>query len=85
MDTGTLEHLEHRHMHTPIFYYLQLVVEINLQPDWVKLKGLKRGRPQKYYLPDMKTKIIEDNKNNVQNDTIGIGPLDKQKIQSLQD
>ena len=33
----------------------------------------------------MQAKIIEDNKNNVQNDTTGIGLLDNQKIQNLQD
>jgi hypothetical protein len=37
------------------------------------LKGLKRENPQRYYLREMKSKMIESRKNNVQKDTTGIG------------
>lgn len=57
----------------------------DLKKQGIVFKGRKRTRPQKYYLTEMKAKIIEDNKNNVQNDTTGIGLLDNQKIQYLQD
>jgi hypothetical protein len=36
----------------------------DLQEQGIYLKGFKRSRPQRYYLTQMKSKIIEDNHNN---------------------
>ena len=49
----------------------------------INLVGFKRDRPQKYYLTEMKARIIEDNKNNVQNGTTGISPIEQQKMQTF--
>jgi len=57
----------------------------DLKRQGIIFKGKKRTRPQKYYLTEMKAKIIEDNKNNVQNDITGNSLLEHQKIQYLQD
>ena len=70
-----------KHLHMEKF----LFTADDLKKQGIVLKGKKRERPQKYYLTEMKAKIIEDNKNNVQNDTTGISPIDNQKIQNLQD
>jgi hypothetical protein len=49
----------------------------------INLMGFRRERPQKYYLTEMKAKIIEDNKNNAHNDTTGIGPIYTQARENL--
>ncbi len=58
----------------------------DLQKQRIIIKGLKREKPQKYYLTEMKARIIEDNKNNVSNGTTGSGPclVDIQRIRSFQ-
>jgi hypothetical protein len=70
-----------KNLHTKKF----LFTGEDLQKQGIAIRGIKRENPQIYYLTEMKAKIIEDNKNNVQNDTTGIGLLDNQKIQNLQD
>ncbi len=70
-----------KHLHTEKFLY---TVD-DLKKQGIVFNGKKRERPQKYYLTEMKARIIEDNKNNVQNDTTGISPIDNQKIQNLHD
>jgi hypothetical protein len=64
---------------------MKLFTADDLIKQGIHLKGFKRERPQRYYLTEMKARIIGDNKNNVQNSTTGIGLLEQQKIQSLQD
>jgi hypothetical protein len=39
----------------------------------IYLKGLDRENPQRYYLTDMKARVIESKRNNVQIDTTGYG------------
>ena len=55
----------------------------DLVKQGINLKGFKRERPQKYYLMEMRARIIEDNKNNVQNSTTGIGLIDTQARENL--
>jgi hypothetical protein len=57
----------------------------DLEKKGIKLKGFQRENPQRYYLTEMKSKIIEDNKKNVQIDTTGSNLIETQKIQYLQD
>jgi hypothetical protein len=57
----------------------------DLEKQGIKLKGFQRKKPQRYYLTEIKTKIVEDNKKKVQIDTTGSNLLDTQKIQYLQD
>ncbi len=71
--------IKHLHMEKYLF------TADDLKKQSIVFKGKKRERPQKYYLTEMKAKIIEDNKNNVQNDTTGLSPIDNQKIQYLKD
>ena len=70
-----------KNLHTQRF----LFTGEDLKKQGIAIKGLKRESPQKYYLTEMKAKIIEDNKNNVQNDTTGTNLVDRQKIQYLLD
>ncbi len=50
----------------------------------IHLKGLERENPQRYYLAEMKARVIESKRNNVQLNTTGITTLETQKIQYLQ-
>ncbi len=70
-----------KHLHMEKF----LFTADDLKKQGIVFKGKKRERPQKYYLMDMKAKIIEDNKNNVQNDTTGISLLEQYKIQTFRE
>lgn len=70
-----------KHLHTKRF----LFTADDLIKQRIYFKGFKRVRPQKYYLTEMKARIIEDNKNNVHNDTTGIGPLEQQKTHTFFD
>ena len=45
----------------------------DLTKQSINLKGIKRENPQRYYLTDMKSKIIESRKKNVQIDTTEVG------------
>jgi hypothetical protein len=49
----------------------------------IRLKGFRRERPQKYYLTEMKAKIIENNRKNALNDTTGISPIDTQARENM--
>jgi predicted metal-dependent hydrolase len=48
--------LKHLHMEKVLF------TAIDLQNQGIKLNGFDRKNPQKYYLTEMRPKIIEDNK-----------------------
>ncbi len=69
-----------------------LFTSVDLEKQGIHFKGIKRKRPQVYYLYKMKAKIIEDNKKNVLNDTTGYmhhrthtSIISQQKIQFLHD
>jgi hypothetical protein len=74
-----------KHFHTKKF----LFTAEDLIKQGIHLKGLERKNPQIYYLTDMKARIIESRRNNVQVDTTDITTdittLETQKIQYLQD
>jgi hypothetical protein len=70
-----------KHFHTKEFPF----TAEDLIKQGIHLKGLERKNPQIYYLTDMKARIIESRRNNVQVDTTDITTLETQKIQYLQD
>ena len=41
----------------------------DIKKEGIAIKGIKRERPQRYYLTELKTRIIESRKNNAQKDT----------------
>ncbi len=51
----------------------------DLKRQGVAFKGKKREKPLKYYLTEMKARIIGDNKNNAQIDTRGLAYLNSIK------
>ncbi len=57
----------------------------DLKRQGVAFKGKKREKPLKYYLTEMKARIIGDNKNNAQIDTTGISLLEQYKIQTFRE
>jgi uncharacterized membrane protein YfhO len=60
----------------------------DLRKQGINSQAFKREKPQKYYLNDLKPKIIERINNNVQNDATvmgkGINPNEEGKVQNLQ-
>ena len=58
-----------KYFHTQKF----LFTPEDLTKQGIHLKGLQRKNPQKYYLTEMKTMIINSRRNNVLKDTTGIG------------
>ncbi len=70
-----------KHLHEEKFIF---TVD-DLKKQGIAFNGKKRERPQKYYLTEMKARIIEDNKNNAQIDTTGISLLEQHKIQTFRE
>jgi hypothetical protein len=72
-----------KNLHTKKF----LFTGEDLQKQGIAIRGIKRENPQIYYLTEMKAKIIEDNKNNVLNETTGtnLNLVDRQKVRYFRD
>ncbi len=70
-----------KHLRTKTF----LFTAEDLTKQGIHLKGLERENPQRYYLTEMKAKIIESRKNSVQMDTTDLSIINLQKMHHLQD
>lgn len=59
----------------------------DLIKEGIHLNGFKRENPQRYYSTDLKTKIIESRRNNVQKDTTVdmVSPISLQKAQNFRE
>ncbi len=59
----------------------------DLIKEGIHLNGIKRKNPQRYYLTDLKTKIIESRNNNVQKDTTVdmVSPIALQKAHNFRE
>lgn len=69
--------LKHFHMKKVLF------TAEDLRKQEISFKGFKRSSPQRYYLTEMRSKIIDDNKRNVQIDTTDTNHIEKGKIQTF--
>jgi hypothetical protein len=69
------------------YFHMQkfLITPEELTKQGIHLNGLQRKNPQRYYLMEMKAKIIESRKNNVPKDTTDTSITNQHKIQFLQD
>ncbi len=57
----------------------------DIEKQDIHLNGIKRENPQRYYLSEMKARIIWNRKNNVQMDTTDISTQNQHKITHFQE